>query len=385
MVNRSEDLAKISKALILEQPFYGLFLVSLNKEWINEIPTAGVRLDGINYSLAINEEFWNSLPVNQKKGVLIHELIHIAFNHLIMRDKYNDKKLFNIAADCELNQYIDRNDLPEGAIYPDSFPELSLPLRAGTDTYYKLLQKAANDGSSQSLNEMMGSGAADEMHTTWDEITKDLSEADKKLIQKQIAHQLNEVAGSLKNKGLIPGFIEEIIANNNLKQEEKFNWRQYLRRFTGNSNKIYTRKTRKKENHRHSDNPALKIKKKNSVLLAIDTSGSVSNSELMEFLSEMSHIHKTGVEITVVQCDSIMYDPEPFNPQKQFTIKGRGGTEFQPVIDYYNKNKSKFTSLIYFTDGECSAPENANFKILWVHSSKSTINENLPGFKIKLN
>ena len=127
MVNRSEDLAKISKALILEQPFYGLFLVSLNKEWINEIPTAGFRLDGINYSLAINEEFWNSLPVNQKKGVLIHELIHIAFNHLIMRDKYDDKKLFNIAADCELNQYIDRNDLPEGAIYPDSFPELSLP------------------------------------------------------------------------------------------------------------------------------------------------------------------------------------------------------------------------------------------------------------------
>jgi predicted metal-dependent peptidase len=124
---------------------------------------------------------------------------------------------------------------------------------------------------------------------------------------------------------------------------------------------------------------------RNHVLLAVDTSASVSSSELQEFLSEMNHIHKTGTDITVVQCDTHMHDPEAFNPKKEFKVKGRGGTDFQPVIDHYNKNSKKYTSIIYFTDGECSSPNNVRCKILWVHSSKCTINQDLPGFKIQLN
>jgi predicted metal-dependent peptidase len=80
-----------------------------------------------------------------------------------------------------------------------------------------------------------------------------------------------------------------------------------------------------------------------------------------------------------------MHDPEAFNPKKEFKVKGRGGTDFQPVIDHYNKNSKKYTSIIYFTDGECSSPNNVRCKILWVHSSKCTINQDLPGFKIQLN
>jgi predicted metal-dependent peptidase len=74
-------------------------LISLNKVWRNDLPTAGVSISGINQQLAINPEFWASLNDDVKKGVLIHELMHIAFNHLVTRDNYQDKKLFNIAAD----------------------------------------------------------------------------------------------------------------------------------------------------------------------------------------------------------------------------------------------------------------------------------------------
>jgi predicted metal-dependent peptidase len=381
MVDKNAVLAKISKTLILEQPFYGLFLISLNKVWEDRIETAGVSINGINYMLYINPEFFLNLPDNQKKGVLIHELIHIAFNHLVMRDKFQDKKLFNIAADCELNQYIDRNDLPEGAIYPDSFPELNLPLKAGTHKYYELLQSAAENNESETLSNMLES----DMHPTWEDITAGLSDAEKKLIEKQLKHQLNEVASSLKNKGDIPGFIKEVIDNMNYDEPSKFDWKSYLRRFAGNSNKIYTRKSRRKENHRLEGNPAIQIKMRNHILVAIDTSGSVSTSELKEFLQEIYHINKTGTVITVVQCDTEINSIEPFNHRKEIKFKGRGGTEFQPVIDHFNENKGKYTSLIYFTDGECSAPRNVNFKTLWVHSSKSTINNDLPGFKIQLN
>lgn len=383
MVDKNASLAAVSKTLILEQPFYGLFLISLNKTWRDDLPTAGVSINGINQQLAINEEFWFTLTEDQKKGVLIHELMHIGFNHLITRDDYKDKKLFNIAADLEINQYIERSWLPKEGIFLDSFPTLNLPRKAGTDAYYKLLEQAHQDGTSPELDQMMQQHG--DMHMTWDEATANLTEAEKKLLQKQVEHQLREVAEAIKQKGNIPGQFKEIIDNLFKVEEPKFNWRAYLRRFAGSSIKIYTKKTRRKPNKRYDGNPALKVKQRNHVLLAIDTSGSVSSEELKEFYSEMHHIHKTGTDITVVQCDTQIGKIEGFNPKTKFEVTGRGGTDFQPVIDYYNENSRKYTSIIYFTDGECYPPKNVKCRILWVHSSKCTINQDLPGFKIQLN
>jgi predicted metal-dependent peptidase len=45
---------------------------------------------------------------------------------------------------------------------------------------------------------------------------------------------------------------------------------------------------------------------------------------------------------------------------------------------------NKISCLIYFTDGEAPAPVDARGNILWVVSSKSKMNESLPGFQIKL-
>lgn len=383
MVDKNASLAAVSKTLILEQPFYGLFLISLNKTWRDDLPTAGVSINGINQQLAINEKFWFTLTEDQKKGVLIHELMHIGFNHLITRDDYQDKKLFNIAADLEINQYIERSWLPKEGIFLDTFPTLNLPRKAGTDAYYKLLEQAHQDGTSPELDQMMQQDG--DMHMTWDEATANLTEAEKKLLQKQVEHQLKEVAEAIKQKGNIPGQFKEIIDNLFKLEEPKFNWRAYLRRFAGSSIKIYTKKTRRKPNKRYDGNPALKVKQRNHVLLAIDTSGSVSSEELKEFYSEMHHIHKTGTDITVVQCDTQIGKIESFNPKTNFEVTGRGGTDFQPVVDYYNENSRKYTSIIYFTDGECDPPKNVKCRILWVHSSKCTINQDLPGFKIQLN
>ena len=61
--------------------------------------------------------------------------------------------------------------------------------------------------------------------------------------------------------------------------------------------KIYTKKLRRKDNKRYSANPGLKIKHRNHVLVGVDTSGSVSSEELVEFMHELAHMHKTGNQI----------------------------------------------------------------------------------------
>jgi hypothetical protein len=74
MSSKAEQLAKASKELMLKEPFYGMFLIMLNKQWTNKVPTAGVSLLGINYQLYLNESFWDKLSSSQHMGLLKHEL-----------------------------------------------------------------------------------------------------------------------------------------------------------------------------------------------------------------------------------------------------------------------------------------------------------------------
>ena len=100
------EVTKFSKSLMLKEPFYGLFLISLNKELNTSIPTACVTPDKLNIKLCVNPDFWEKLDDNTKLAVLKHELLHIAFFHLQHFDRFPNKKLYNVAADLEINQYI---------------------------------------------------------------------------------------------------------------------------------------------------------------------------------------------------------------------------------------------------------------------------------------
>jgi predicted metal-dependent peptidase len=303
-----------------------------------------------------------------------------------MRDIYSNHKLFNIAADLEINQYIDINKLPEGGLLLSSFPELNLPSKAGTKVYYNLLEQAQEDGTSPSLDNLMDKmdGESEYCHGTWNEFD-DLSEPDKKLMEKQVEHQLKQSAETtIKKQGDIPGEFKDIIERLFHIEPAKFDWKGYLKRFVGNSSVVYTKKLRRKYNKRYSGSPGLKIKFKNHILVGVDTSGSVNNDELQEFFSELAHMSKTGHKISVAQCDTRLRTVEEFNPKKDWEIHGRGGTSFQPVIDHYNE-KGSYTALIYLTDGEAYAPDNCPNNTLWCLSSISDMNDELPGQVIKLN
>lgn len=392
----AETLAKASKELILKEPFYGLLLMSLNKMWGNKVPTAGVRLNGINYELLINPEFWNSLPPIQHIGLLKHELLHIAFFHLTDYSKYADKKLLNIAMDLEINQYIDRSWLPEGAQLLEVYPELNLEEKKGTIYYYEKLLKEKADGTAiiQALLDAMENGetsctlpngeTVNLPEHDWKSIEA-LPEATKKLIEQQTKHIITQVAEQVeKSRGTIPGEFKELLERLRHIDPPKFDWKGYMRRFAGKSTKTYTKKSRRKFNKRVPDNPGLKIKRQKHILAAIDTSGSVSTGELKEFLNELYHLKKTGSEVTIIECDTAISYIGKFDPKKDLEIHGRGGTSFQPVIDYYAENLRKYSCLFYFTDGEAPAPEDARGSILWVVSSAGTPGDDFPGQLIQL-
>ncbi len=392
--NKSDSLAKASKELMMIEPYYGFFLIMLNKIWTKtQVPTAGVCKNGINYQLCINEDFWESLDKKKELGILKHELLHIAFNHLT-HFYFPDKRLANIAMDMEINQYIDKTWLPEDGIFIENYADLELDYKAGCKYYYKKLQEAKEE---KEQNGTSGCGEFDKLcdqldggedpiknHDMWKDF-QDLSETEKKLIEKQIKRVLTQASdmAESKSRGSTPGEIKDLIKVDEV-LPPKFDWKNYVRRFSGTSSRVFTKKLRRKENRKFDDNPGLKIKMKKHVLLAIDTSGSVSNSEVKEFMGEMKHIHKTGVAMTLAQCDTSIRKIEEYNGSNELNIEGRGGTEFDPILDYFNANLRKYTSLIYFTDGECYTSVKPQAPVLWVLSECSSMNDKLPGKVIKL-
>ena len=391
MMDKAQSLSKISKELMLKEPYYGFFLIMLNKVWRKDLPTAGVSKQNINYQLAINEEFWTGLSDMHKMGLLKHELLHIAFGHLTSFSSFSNKKLANVAMDMEINQYIEDSWLPEGGIRIEDYEDLKLDKRAGCRYYYDQLLRlqdekdkngtTGNDAMDKLLDNVASGDIPD--HSTWEEFD-DMTDAEKKLIEKQVQKILQDAKEqTVKKRGNVPGEIEGLIVVEEF-TAPKFDWKGYLRRFTGVSTKVFTKKIRRKENRRYEDNPGLKIKMRQHMLLAIDTSGSVSDTELAEFMNEIHHIYKVGVDITVVQCDTSIKSIEPYKGKNEISVLGRGGTEFDPVLDYYNANLKKYTSLVYFTDGECYTSVRPRGKVLWVLSERSSMNEDLPGQVIKL-
>ena len=61
MINIQDQVARTTKTLIFDEPFYGLFLIGINKKYSLHIPTAGVSKHGIGMQLTINPEFFTEL------------------------------------------------------------------------------------------------------------------------------------------------------------------------------------------------------------------------------------------------------------------------------------------------------------------------------------
>lgn len=128
------------------------------------------------------------------------------------------------------------------------------------------------------------------------------------------------------------------------------------------------------------------------LLVGVDVSGSITDMALQQFFSIVNRFFKYGIKtIDVIQFDSEMKEEilSLKKAKKQIKIIGRGGTNFQPAIDYYEQHPM-YDGLIMFTDGYADVPKLHRYaeKILWVLTSKAEYDEfcnkmlnHLPGSK----
>lgn len=198
-----------------------------------------------------------------------------------------------------------------------------------------------------------------------------------------------------ENSSLLPGMNQELENNSwgnttraiseNIKTSTEIgmNWDfiKELKNFKTSVSFSTRQLTRMRPNRRLGfDTMGSKIQPKPKILIAVDVSRSVKNSIVGQWWQTINQVINTNTKIKsvdVIQFDSDLLG-KPEKIQKKFKQKprlGRGGTNFQPVIDYAKKH-SEYDGVIIFTDGEAKTPvlpSKMHTRILWVLYYQSQI------------
>jgi predicted metal-dependent peptidase len=403
--NILDSISEISFRLIIHEPFYGHFFSGLIKEITEKIPTLAVGSHQNLIILFINPTFWQEeLNTHElKMGVLKHEILHIVLKHIFRHQGFNHKEIFNVAADLVVNQYINRSHLTPGAVFLDNFPELELKPHEHVNYYYdKLLDLYKNfcnaptseDGIenqawSNLKNLLKSTSDAQSKHTTWQEIDE-MGNAEKDILEAAINQSLENTLQRTKRKDFdtLPGQLQEYLQAFQLSLIPTINWKRLLRIFANNSSRTKIKNTLRRPSKRYGTNPGIKVLKKQKLLVALDTSGSIEESELEDFFSEIYHIWKQGAEILVVECDTQIQQQYMYKGTTPSSVNGRGGTDFNAPLTFANEQYHP-DGLIYFTDGEGPKPQIfCNSPILWVITKQGVSVDSIQEFqgrKIKIN
>lgn len=193
---------------------------------------------------------------------------------------------------------------------------------------------------------------------------------------------LIEQINSSKSWGSIPGNLtEKIIASS----KAKIDYRKTLSGFRASILSSKRHLTRMRPNRRFEfQQMGSKYDLETRLLIAVDTSLSVTHTELANFFGVMRRMFKYGVsKIDVIQFDCQLQTPQPISikdakQMKCSEVKGRGGTDFQVAFDYL-QNHNVYDGMIIFTDGYASQPKIDFFtrtKFAWVLTDEKSYDEN---------
>jgi predicted metal-dependent peptidase len=128
---------------------------------------------------------------------------------------------------------------------------------------------------------------------------------------------------------------------------------------------------------RHILPPSLISEQLPEIVIAIDTSGSISQEQLSRFSKEASSVLSAyDNTIRVIYCDAKVKKEEVFTradlPMKLKPIGG-GGTNFKPVFEYVNKQNITPACLIYFTDLHGNFPgKEPEYPTMWLTPNEQT-------------
>lgn len=378
---RAMDVAMI--AFMNSAPFYAHLAHSIGRfVFTRDVPTAAT--DGRH--IIVNPTYLAGLKTPERVFALCHEMQHLVSLHPTrakhyaqvgsIKGKTFDRVHANKSMDWVINQDILAN-VPDVAINPSW---LLRPDVKGDELWEDVYERTFEEQNSKpktagesgtGLRGQKRDDKADQNEGAFDEILDppvdpvtgavDLPEPN------EFKEAVAKAAAVAKAMGKLPASVQRMVDEI---LDPQISWTDHIRLLL--AGKIGSRgETWNKPNRRRLAlhpiviMPGRRGYGADTVVVGVDTSGSIGDSELAAFLGEVGGILNDCKprRIIVLGCDSRISSEEEVSTLDDLRelgakgLGGGGGTSFRPVFEWVEEHGVKPEALVYLTDGWGRFPE----------------------------
>ena len=357
-----EKLITARVGLLLRASFFGNLATRLKlvnaDEWC---PTAAT--DGRNFYY--NSRFVDSLKPKEVEFLFGHEVLHCVYDHMNRRGD-RDPMLWNIADDYCVNADLKKHRVGEFITTVPCLYDAKYEGLAAEEVYDILYENAEKIDIGSLIDQLLDDHMEDEGDSegsggkegdTKGNGRPKLSQAERDQIKDEIKEAVLAAAAASDGAGNLPAGVKRLIQD---MTAPKMNWRELLRmqlESTIKSDYTWMRNSRRGW-HMDAVMPGMQLDPMIDIAISIDTSGSIGEKMLKDFLSEVQGIMDSfpSYRIHIVSFDTNIYNPQQFDSENLDSIcdyepKGGGGTDFDCVFEYFKQEEIQPKRHIMFTDG----------------------------------
>jgi predicted metal-dependent peptidase len=401
----SEIETKLSAArtrLILDKPFLGALVLRLpmlqaDPGWCRTTATDA-------RAFYYNADFIDALNLEQTQFVLAHEALHCALSHFARR-LHRDKYRWDIACDLAINPLLIAEQLEpcpgalhlvefDGMTAEEIYPCIAESEQMETHDQHLYDRTEANPGGSPGGSgdrpndgpaaeradpqpQAPRSGADSGESPTAATQPAPLSPTEQERLAVQWTQRLAGAHQQALQAGRMGGELGRMIGH---LLQPRIPWRMLLAKYmtaTAREDYNWARPSRREGD---AILPSLRSSELR-VVVGLDTSGSISDEEMRQFISEIDAIKgQAHAHITLLACDAALAADGPWivEPWEQLRLPraftGGGDTDFRPVFEWVEQHHARCDLLIYFTDAQGAFPNHEPaLPVIWLVKGKAEI------------
>lgn len=338
----AEQITRARTGLILDQPFFGRLAMML--QLVEEPGVKTLAVDGKH--IFYNPEFITTLTPEETKTAMAHEVMHCVYDHMNRRDERNHRT-WNQAGDYVINLVlVDSGFAPiTGWLYSTAYAGMS------TDEVYNMLPPPDENDGKDPMDDVRDGSPEDALGsaTDWKVATIQAANTAKEFgkMPASLARLVEELTTPKVDwRAMLRNFITE-------RPKDDYSWMRPNRRFLSMGIML----------------PGLYSENMGELVVAIDTSGSITQEMLNIFGAEIKAIVQSTrpSKTHVIYCDAEVNHVDTFDPNDDLvvTMHGGGGTAFKPVMDYVEEHDIKPVCLVYLTDLYGPFGDAPDYPVLW--------------------
>jgi predicted metal-dependent peptidase len=338
-------------AMRIYAPFFTHLVTGAKIKFLTLPPNIAAQSKG-KRTIIIDPVKFKKMNAGPRLTTLAHEALHLCLLHPA-RGKGKDKAKWQAAADVVVNSLLEQGNLlytpPEPTFTADWVVSLGIQIpeedieKMSAEQLYDILPPIPSveipcfdDNDDDEDEDDKGAGKEGDESV-------DKEEGDAEDYWRERIAAASVIA---KQAGKLPGGLEWFVKEH---LKVRTPWWAILQGVFNNGYNV--RSTWKRPSRRYGDASPGSSYKGPSVLVLVDSSGSITEDIQKAFVGHLDRIVKdTNGEISYLMWDCVAYKMVPYRHGQNIRFSGGGGTTIQPVLQSAKKLSNRFDALVILTD-----------------------------------